>query len=161
MLKIQIPLFTSLVIAASSVYSQQSTPIDVLTWSCLKIDEPDPTVTACTRLHPSLKSQLEEARRKWEQRNAADFRAFREACQARLKQAYGGDAARIQLAKQQARDLQRTMEEALLREPNPDNHVNCRAYIVDYSTGNPRIDSLGEIVKETREGPARPFEWKK
>ena len=154
-------LLSCLVFMTGSAQSQSSAPIDILTLSCLGVDEPDQTVAVCTRLYPSLQLQLEEARRKWELRNAADLKALKSACQARLKRAYNDDEARIQIAKQQARDLQRAMQHDLLSDPNPNGRVNCRAYIDDYSTGTPKIDSFGSVIKEVRESPARPFEWKK
>ena len=137
-------------------------PVDVLTLGCLGIvaDAPESTVAVCTRLHPQLKPQLEDAQRKWEARNAADFRELKAVCRGRVQRAYGGNAAQIEAAKQQALRFQEAMIREVLADPAPDNRVNCRAYIEDFSRGGGRIDSLKDMIREVRDTPAKPVEWK-
>jgi len=134
----------------------------MLTFGCLGFYDgaPDPTVEVCGQLHPSLKPQLEEARHNWEARNAADILAMKSACQTRLNRVYGNNEAQMAIAKEQARRFQQAMNKDLLSDPNADNRVNCRAYMEDYSKGTKNIDSLKELIVETRDGAARPFEWK-
>lgn len=156
-------LASLLALVNSGATSAPASPqFDDLTFGCLGYytGGPDPTVAVCERLHPTLKPQLHEARRKWETRNAADIRAVKEACQKRLSRLYRNDDSRIAIAREQARRIQEAMNHELVSDPDANNRVNCRAYIEDYSKGTARTDSLKELVGEIRDGEATLLEWK-
>jgi hypothetical protein len=157
----RIVLLPTLLLVASAVCSQPAAAPDIGTYFCLAVDEPDPTVEVCKRLYPAWESQLLEARRKWEGRNAADLKMLRSACQTHLERAYDGDEARIRFAKQAARDSQAAMMQDVISGPHPDGRVNCRAYVKDFSEGTPRVDGLGEQINVVRESTSRMGERKK
>src|SRR5438105_10199998 len=148
-------LLSCLLFVAGAVHSQPGAAPDMETYLCLVADEPDSTVEVCKRLYPRWESQLSEARRKWEVRNAADLKVLKSVCQAQLKKAYDGDEARIRAAQQKARSFQTAMMQDVLSGPNPDGRVNCRAYIEDFSRGTPKVDGLMEQIKDIRESTSR------
>ncbi len=154
-------LLATFLMAAGTVFSQPAAAPDMETYHCLVVDEPDMTVEACRRLYPAWESQLKDARRKWEDRNAADLKILKSACQTQLKTAYGGDEARIRSARQTARGFQAAMIQDLLSGSNPDGQVNCRAYIEDFSKGTPKVDGLREQIDAVRERTSRLGERKK
>lgn len=151
----RIVLLPTLFLVASAVCSQPAAAPDVGTYLCLAVDEPDPTVEVCKRVYPAWEPQLNEARRKWEGRNAADLKLLKSACQVHLKRVYGGDEARIRSAKQAARGSQTAMMQDVLSGPNPEGRVNCHAYIEDFSKGTSRVDGLSEQINAVRESTSR------
>ena len=157
----QTVLLPTLLFVVAAVCSQPAAAPDMETYACLMVDEPDSTIEVCKQLHPAWKSQLKDARRQWEDRNAADLKILKSACQTQLKRAYGGDEARIRSAKLTARGFQTAMVQDVLSGPNPNSRVNCRAYIKDFSLGTPSVDGLGEQINAVLENSSRLGERKK
>jgi len=137
--------FVVLLLAAAG-QSDEALMSDLYTLACLTLEEPNTTVQACKRLQPLSAPELDDALQKWEARNAPELRNLKSACENRLVRVYAADPARIQAAKQQAREIQQGMLQQLLLHPNANAQLNCRGFIRDYSQGSPKID--GEALRK-------------
>jgi len=132
---------------------------DILTANCLIGYENDDHPEICAEVEPELKDAVREAKRKWQARNAERLRELQQACEARLRRAYGGDAASIEQAKREARKWRAGFRAQLLGDPNRANRVDCRAYADDFGGGKDRVDIQQWMIDQTRDSPARAVKW--
>jgi hypothetical protein len=131
---------------------------DLYTVNCLLGYDDDGHDKLCAVVAPELRDAVVEAQRKWRERNKAALVQLKNACQERLRKAYGSDTERLQRDRERVLAIRDEEDRELFKDPERRNRVNCRAYVKDFSSGG-RVDIDASLIEETRSTPAEPMQW--
>jgi hypothetical protein len=137
-------------------------PTDFVTYICLLDHHNHSEPAWCTEFDPASGMQVREAYRGWLDRNAAALKTIRAACDERVSRAYGGDAAAIASAREDARRRDRRIKEEIKERYWSGTQAlqNCSAYIHRLKEARDEDQAWTKLLHSIRECRARPVQWR-